>query len=400
MTLQHSAGRILTTHVGSLPRSERLLRANQNRKDHSIAESDFQTILSEEVDTVIQRQCQAGIDVVNDGEFGHATVRSIDYGSWWTYSFDRTGGLEILPELTPEELFKIPGNGRLNSFDVRRDWNKFAEFYKEIDLGNKDNGAFPVATSAITYTGQKDTAADAHNVSASAATHGAVEGFINTLSPGSACRIGNKFYPTDEEWIFAWAHVLKEEYKAIADAGLTLQIDDPSFAEAWDQLVPEPSLEQYLKFTELAVEAQNYALEGIPADQVRFHLCWGSWHGPHTTDIELKHILPLLFKLNVGGYTFEAANARHAHEWKVWGKVSIPEGKILYPGVVSHSTNLVEHPELVAQRIEQFASVVGKENVVASTDCGLGGRIHEDIAWAKLHALSEGAKIASDRLFS
>lgn len=400
MTLHRSTDRFLTTHVGSLPRPERLLETNKARQSGSLSEDDFQELLAEEVATVIERQVEAGIDIVNDGEFGHSTVRGDDYGSWWTYSFQRTGGLEIDRNITHDELFQIPGNGRLNSFGVRRDWTAYADFYSTINLRNKseDDGVFPVATGPLTYTGQAEVAADVRNVSQAVTRHNATEGFVAALSPGSAARIGNKYYKTEREWLFAWADVLREEYRAIVDAGLTLQIDDPSFAEAWDQLVPEPTIAEYLEFTELAVEAQNYALEGIDPENVRFHLCWGSWHGPHSTDIELKHILPTLLQLNVGGFTFEAANARHAHEWKEWEGVDLG-GRLLYPGLVSHSTNLIEHPELVAQRLENFASVVDKRQIVASTDCGLGGRLHPDIAWAKLAALSEGAKIASERLF-
>lgn len=397
MALHHSTDRILTTHVGSLPRPERLLSANTDRQNGSLSEDDFQKVLAEEVEAVVKKQVETGIDIVNDGEYGHSTTRNNDFGSWWTYSFLRTGGLE-LTDTSEEELFATPGNGRLNSFKVRRDWNKYADFYSTLNLRNENDGVFPVATGPLTYIGQEDVAADVRNVSNAVKSTGATEGFVAALSPGSAARIGNKYYKTDKEWLFAWADVLKEEYKAIAGAGLSIQIDDPSFAEAWDQLVPEPTIEQYIEFTELAVEAQNYALADIPEDQVRFHLCWGSWHGPHSTDIELKHILPTLLELKVGGFTFEAANARHAHEWKEWEKVDLGK-KILYPGCVSHSTNVVEHPELVAQRIEQFASVVPKENIVASTDCGLGGRLHEDIAWAKLRSLTEGAAIASERLF-
>ncbi|MDO4897975.1 MAG: cobalamin-independent methionine synthase II family protein [Rothia sp. (in: high G+C Gram-positive bacteria)] len=389
--------KILTTHVGSLPRSQRLLDANAQRQEGTLAESDFQQVLTEEVAAVVKEQRDLGIDIVNDGEYGHAMTSPIDYGAWWTYSFARTAGLEVLDDVDQLALLKEPGNGRLNSFAVRRDWNKFADFYKTIELGNK-KPVFVAATSAISYQGQEDVASDVRNLTSALEGSGAHSGFVAALSPGSAARIGNRFYPTDEEWVYAWADVLKEEYKAIAEAGLTIQIDDPSFAEAWDQLVPEPTVEEYLRFTDLAIESLNYALEGIPTELIRYHLCWGSWHGPHTTDIELKHIIGSLAKLKVGGYSFEAANARHAHEWKEWAHIDL-DGRVLYPGVVSHSTNVVEHPELVAQRIEQFASVAGKENVVASTDCGLGGRIHPSIARAKLAALSEGAAIASERLF-
>ena len=191
---------------------------------------------------------------------------------------------------------------------------------------------------------------------------------------------------------------MREEYKAIIDAGLILQIDDPSIAENWDQINPEPTIEDYLAFTRIRVEALNHALRGFPAEQVRFHLCWGSWHGPHTTDLEFRHLVDLMLEINAGTYSFEGANARHEHEWKIWRDVTLPDGKKIAPGVVSHATNVVEHPELVADRIERFATLVGPENVVASTDCGLGGRIHPQIAWAKLESLTRGAELASARL--
>jgi len=232
------------------------------------------------------------------------------------------------------------------------------------------------------------------------AANGFEEGFITAVSPGSAARIGNEYYRTEEEFIFACADALREEYTAIIDAGLILQIDDPSIAENFDQIVPEPSIEDYRAFTQIRVDALNHALEGLPADRVRFHLCWGSWHGPHTTDIEFKHIVDLMLRINAGAYTFEAANARHEHEWKVWETVALPEGKLILPGVVGHATNVVEHPELVADRIERFARLVGRENVIASTDCGLGGRIHPQIAWAKLEALAQGAELATQRLWA
>lgn len=193
--------------------------------------------------------------------------------------------------------------------------------------------------------------------------------------------------------------MLREEYRAVIDAGLILQIDDPSIAENWDQINPEPSLEDYRTFTRIRVEALNHALRGLPQDRIRFHLCWGSWHGPHTTDIEFRHIVDLMLEIDAGSYSFEAANARHEHEWTVWEDVALPEGKVIVPGVVGHATNVVEHPELVAQRIERFASVVGRERVVAATDCGLGGRIHPQIAWAKLDSLARGAEIASANLW-
>ncbi len=192
---------------------------------------------------------------------------------------------------------------------------------------------------------------------------------------------------------------MREEYKAIIDAGLSVQLDDPAIAENWDQIVPEPSVEAYQRFTRVRIEALNHAIRGLPAERIRFHLCWGSWHGPHSTDIPMADIVEVMLEVNAGSYSFEAANARHEHEWRVWQDVKLPEGKRILPGIVTHSTNVIEHPELVAERIERFAGVVGRENVVASTDCGLGGRVHPQIAWAKLEALSQGAAIASKRLW-
>ena len=220
-----------------------------------------------------------------------------------------------------------------------------------------------------------------------------------SLSPGSCARVANEYYKTDEELLYACADAMREEYKAIIDAGLTVQLDDPSLAESWDQINPEPSLADYLKFIQLRVEATNWALRGLPQDKIRLHVCWGSWHGPHTTDIPFADILDSVLQVTAGGYSFEAANVRHEHEWRVWEDSKLPEGKVIIPGVVSHATNVVEHPELVADRIVRFAELVGRENVIASTDCGLGGRVHPQIAFAKLEALGEGARRASKRLW-
>ena len=193
---------------------------------------------------------------------------------------------------------------------------------------------------------------------------------------------------------------MREEYQAIIDAGLMLQLDDPAIAENWDQINPAPSVEDYKRFTMIRVEALNHAIRGLPTDRIRFHLCWGSWHGPHVTDIPMADIVDVMLAIDAGAYSFEAANVRHEHEWKVWHDVELPEGKVLLPGVVSHSTNVVEHPEVVADRIVRYAEAVGRENVVASTDCGLGGRVHPQIAWAKLEALAQGAELATKRLWS
>jgi len=220
-----------------------------------------------------------------------------------------------------------------------------------------------------------------------------------SISPGSFARGENLHYHTGEEFVFAAADAMREEYKAIVDAGIVLQIDDPSLPDNWDMIDPEPPLNEFKKFERARLEALNHALRGLPADRIRYHICWGSWHGPHTTDIPLRDIIDLVLAVNAGAYSVEAANARHEHEWRVWQDVKLPDGKLLIPGVVSHATNIVEHPQVVADRIVRYAKVVGRENVIAGTDCGFGGRIHPQIAWAKLEALGQGAKLASQELW-
>ncbi|WP_182050039.1 cobalamin-independent methionine synthase II family protein [Changpingibacter yushuensis] len=400
--------RILTTHVGSLPRPAELLKANARMSAGEISQEEFTGILDGAVADVVKRQEDIGIDIVNDGEFGHLMTESVDYGAWWFYSFSRFSGLELSTDA--RFGFAPPaseGDIQLAPFSDRRDWLKFADAYGDPDSGihtaRESSGpvVFPTITAPLNYVGQdavnRDIALTLKALNANGLNPNT--GFIASLSPGSAARISNAYYKNDVEVLNACADALHEEYKAITDAGLTVQIDDPSIAEAWDQINPEPSVFDYQRFVQLRIDALNRALEGIPEDLVRFHVCWGSWHGPHTTDIPFKEIVDQVLQVNAKGYTFEAANVRHEHEWKIWKDVKLPEGKVIIPGVVSHSTNVVEHPELVAERIERFAELVGPENVIASTDCGLGGRVYPSIAWAKLESLAQGARIASDHLF-
>lgn len=404
--MRRSENRIEVTHVGSLPRFEKLREANKRRMEQDGGMERFDETLRTSVSDVVAKQKDCGVTIPNDGEYGKSMSGKVDYGAWWSYSFQRLGGLEIreggLDVVPPQE--SKPGDIRLTNFANRRDWTEFADAYQDptagIALGDTAARAFPVQVAPVTYIGQEQVQRDIENMKAAMESNGVEEGFITAVSPGSAARIGNEYYKTEEEFIYACADALKEEYKAIVDAGLILQIDDPSIAENWDQITPEPSVEDYRTFTRIRVDAINHALQGIPEDRVRVHICWGSWHGPHTTDIEFRHIVDLVLQINAQGYSFEAANARHEHEWKVWKDVTLPEGKVLIPGMVGHATNVVEHPELVADRIENFARLVGRENVMASTDCGLGGRIHEHIAWAKLEALAQGAEIATKRLWS
>jgi 5-methyltetrahydropteroyltriglutamate--homocysteine methyltransferase len=401
--MRASSDRILTSHAGSLPRPDALIEANRAREAGEAAEEgSYNTVLRQSVGDIVRHQRELGIDTPGDGELGKATTQRINYGPWWRYSFLRMSGLApgglTLYELPPRR--SGPDEVVLTSFADRRDRTRFAAAYADpvsgITTGPRPSS--PVCTGPLTYTGQQAIAADIANFKTALAAAGIDEGFMTGVAPGSAYRIPNTYYKSDEEFLYAWAEALREEYKAILDAGLVLQLDDPAVADNWDMVNPEPSIEAYKKFTMVRVEALNHALRGLPQERVRFHLCWGSWHGPHTTDIPMRDILDVMLAVNAQAYSFEAGNVRHEHEWRVWEDVKLPDDKLILPGVVSHATNVVEHPELVADRILRFANLVGRERVIASTDCGLGGRVHPDIAWAKLEALAQGAALASRRL--
>jgi 5-methyltetrahydropteroyltriglutamate--homocysteine methyltransferase len=327
----------------------------------------------------------------------------VNYRAWWSYSFQRLGGLELgttgLYDMPAHRA--RPGEVVLTSFADRRDRLKFAAAYGDPDSGITTGpraALWPVCVSRLTYTGQAAIQSDIANFKAALHAAGVEEGFMTSVAPGSASRIANRHYKTDEEFLFACADAMREEYKAIVDAGLILQLDDPAIAENWDMVNPEPSVADYKKFSMVRVEALNHAIRGLPEDRIRFHLCWGSWHGPHTTDIAMRDIVDVMLAVKCRAYSFEAANVRHEHEWTVWQDVKLPDGKLILPGIVSHATNVVEHPELVAERIVRFANLVGMERVIASTDCGLGGRVHSQIAWAKLEALAQGAALATRQL--
>ena len=403
--MKGSRDRILTSHAGSLPRPDELIEANRARESgESADEARFQQELRAGVTGVVRQQKAAGIDVPGDGEFGKAMGHRVNYRAWWSYSFQRLGGLE----LTSAGLYDMPARRSkpdevvLTSFGDRRDRLRFAAAYADRESGITTGprpALWPVCTGPLTYTGHAAIAADIANMKAALAAAGVEEGFMTSIAPGSASRIDNRHYKTDEEFLWACADAMREEYKAIVDAGLVLQLDDPAIAENWDMVNPEPTPEAYRKFSTTRVEALNHAIRGLPEDRVRFHLCWGSWHGPHTTDVPMREIVSVMLAVKCQAYSFEAANVRHEHEWAVWRDVKLPDGKLILPGIVSHATNVVEHPELVAERIERFAGVVGRERVIASTDCGLGGRVHEQIAWAKLESLAQGAALASRALW-
>jgi 5-methyltetrahydropteroyltriglutamate--homocysteine methyltransferase len=405
--MQKSSDRILTSHAGSLPRPEDLIELNRQRAAADFAgEAGFQRELSSAVADVVARQQETGIDLVNDGEYGHSMGHRYDFGPWWTYVFQRLGGLEMVPpaQLRPPRARPQPGEVVLGTFPERRDWVQFSAAYGDpnsgVALPNRDNRpTVPVCRGPITYQGRDALQRTIANLKAALGTAGPGAGFLNAVGPASCARFANDFYAHDEELLYACADAMREEYKAIIEAGLILQIDDPAIAENWDQINPEPTVEAYQRFTMVRVEALNHALRGLPAERIRFHLCWGSWHGPHVTDLPMADIIGIMLSVNASAYSFEAANVRHEHEWKVWRQTALPDGKVILPGVVSHSTNVVEHPELVADRIVRYAGIVGRENVIAATDCGLGGRVHPQIAWAKLGTLSKGAELATRRLW-
>jgi len=401
--MKGSRDRIITSHVGSLPRPDNLIEANRRREEGEAGdERAFQELLQAATVDVVRRQKAAGIDVPGDGEFGKSMGHAVNYRSWLSYSFTRLSGLQLddPPEVPPRPV--QPGDLTIAGMARRRDRAKFSAAYNDPDSGisiGRQPFVRPICIGPVAYIGQDAIKADIAHFKAALKACGVDEGFMTAIAPGAASRLGNIHYKTDDEFLFACADAMREEYKAIVDAGLVLQLDDPGIAENWDQIVPEPSLEAYKRFTMLRVEALNHAIRGLPTDRIRFHLCWGSWHGPHVTDLPMRDVIDLMLAIKCDAYSFEAGNVRHEHEWTVWQEVKLPQHKYILPGVVSHATNVVEHPDLVAQRIQRFTDIVGRERVIASTDCGLGGRIHPDIAWAKLEALAQGAAVASKNLW-
>jgi 5-methyltetrahydropteroyltriglutamate--homocysteine methyltransferase len=401
--MRTSTDQILASHAGSLPRPDTLIEANRAHDAGDIDERTFQELLAASVAEVVRRQHQLGIDVPGDGEFGKSMATRVNYGSWWRYSWQRLAGIEpggqTIYEM--EARRSRPGDVVLTSFGDRRDRTQFAAAYNDPESGitTGPRPPSPICTAPLRYAGGELIQSDIANFRAALAAAGVAEGFMTAVAPASCARIVNRYYKSDEEFLYACAEAMREEYKAIVDAGIILQLDDPCLAEGWDQVNPEPSVADYQRLVTTWIEALNHAISGLPPDRIRLHLCWGSWHGPHVTDIPLKDIIGCALKANVGAISFEAGNVRHEHEWRVWQEVKLPDDKVILPGVVSHATNVVEHPELVADRICRFADLVGRERVIAATDCGLGGRVHHQIAWAKLEALAQGAELATKRLW-
>lgn len=400
--MKRSTDRILTTHVGSLPRPADL-RAMWSKKTVTAEdEAALQARLRSAVSEVVLAQKRTGIDIPNDGEFGKPMRAASDRGAWGNYIFDRVSGFGPTSPDSVAPDTAAPG-APMRIVGVRWEQREFAEFYADTGLGAPSTAASrPTCTGPISYTAQATLRRDLANLKAAAEAAGVDEAFASAIAPGSLemfCRDQNAYYPTTEAFLEAIAAAMREEYRMITEAGFILQIDDPGLPGSWDMLDPRPSLEEYRRYARLRVDILNHALADIPVERVRYHICWGSWHGPHTTDIPLRDVADLMLRVNAQAYLLEAGNPRHEHEYKIWRDIKLPAGKILIPGVVSHATNVVEHPELVADRILAFADIVGRENVIAGTDCGLGGRVHPQIAWAKLRSLCDGAALASKKLW-
>jgi len=395
--MKRSQGRILTTHVGSLVRPKEVVETLQRKPDGQPFSDSQRALLARHVAEAVRLQAAAGIDVPSDGEYSKTGFSQ--------YITDRLTGFELRTDLAPR------GGGTTRSRDRRR----FAEAYDEIE-GSSQNAPtstgqpqlqmrHTVCTGPIAYRGQAAVQTDIANFNAALAGQRFEEAFIPAVAPGTIeLQRGNHFYKTEEEYLYAIADAMKIEYRAIVDAGFVLQIDDPRMVTEWDSMDPAPTPEEYRRFAAVRIEALNHALAGLPQDRVRYHMCWGSWHGPHTTDAPLREIAPVILQINAGAVSLEAANPRHEHEYHVWESVKFTEGKIIIPGVIAHTTNCVEHPELVAERIIRYARLVGRENVIAGVDCGFAqgvatARVHPSIMWEKFRMLAEGARLASRRLW-
>jgi 5-methyltetrahydropteroyltriglutamate--homocysteine methyltransferase len=388
--MKRSTDRILTTHVGSLIRPQALqdiLRAKQAGQPYD--QAAYEKCLKQSINDVVSRQADIGVDVISDGEFGKAI-------SWNQYVVERLSGFE---------LRAIPAGYRPGTPGADR--TRFKEFYAELDVREPMANAKMVAcVGPVKYIGQDILRRDIDNFKAALKGAKVEEAFMPVVAPSSVLPDRkDEYYKGEEEWLDAVTAAMRTEYRTIVDAGFILQIDDARAATAYDRMVPPGTFEEYRRWLAKFVESLNRALEGIPEDRVRYHVCWGSWPGPHVSDVALKDIVDLILKVRAGAYVIESANPRHEHEWQVWKNVKLPDGNVLIPGVISHATNVVEHPELIAERITRFANLLGRENVLAGTDCGFAQgtfyrRVHPTVMWAKFEALVEGARLASKQLWN
>ena len=383
--MKRSTNRILTSHVGSLVRPPEIAAMFPDRPAGRPFDAREQDLITRSVAAVVKQQADAGIDIPSDGEFSKSGFAG--------YISDRLSGFE-------------ERGWDSQAFTRGRDRTRFAAAYAEMEGGGLGVGQIPlVCAGPVSYIGRDLLRMDLDNLKAACQAAGVEEAFVPATAPGTiALQRPNEYYKSDDEYLYAIADAMAVEFKMVVEAGFLLQIDDPRMVTAYDSMDPPPSAAEYQKYAMHRVEALNHALKGLPEDRVRYHVCWGSWHGPHTTDIELADIVDVVLAINAGCYSVEAANPRHGHEYHVWESKKLPDGKILMPGVVAHVTNVVEHPELVADRLIQYAERVGRENVIAGVDCGFAqgygtARVHESIQWEKLRMLSEGARLASQRLW-
>ena len=389
--MARSTDRILTTHAGALPRSDELRKMIFARaQGEAYDKTEVAQRLRAEVAEVVDRQIACGLDSVNDGEIGKTNFTN--------YVRERLAGFVT-------RTYKA-GEGPKPLSIASRDVKRFPEYFAS---GGRGFGAFAgsgpsksqvFCVEPLKYVGQDSLHEDLENFRAALHGKNVAEAFLPANTPGTIEHwLRNEHYPSEEAFVYAIADVMREEYRAIVDAGFLLQIDDPDLPDGW-QMYPEMSVADYRKYATLRVEALNHALKGIPREKVRLHVCWGSFHGPHEADIPLRDVIDIIFKVDAGSFSIEASNPRHEHEWNVFEEVKLPDGATLVPGVVGHCTDFIEHPDLVAERLVRYANLVGRENVLGGTDCGLGPRVgHSKIAWAKLESLAEGARRASKRLW-
>ena len=389
--MARSTDRILTTHAGALPRSDELRKMIFARAQGELYDkAEVAKRLRAEVAEVVDRQIACGLDSVNDGEIGKTNFTN--------YVRERLEGFVT-------RTYKA-GEGPRPLSIASRDVKRFPEYFAS---GGRGFGAFAgsgpsksqvFCVEPLKYVGQESLKDDLENFRTALHGKNVAEAFLPANTPGTIEHwLRNEHYPSEEAFVYAIADVMREEYRAIVDAGFLLQIDDPDLPDGW-QMYPEMSVADYRKYATLRVEALNHALKGIPREKVRLHVCWGSFHGPHEADIPLRDVIDIIFKVDAGSFSIEASNPRHEHEWNVFEEVKLPDEATLVPGVVGHCTDFIEHPDLVAERLVRYANLVGRENVLGGTDCGLGPRVgHSKIAWAKLESLAEGARRASKRLW-
>ncbi len=382
--MKRSSERILVTHQGTLPRDQDLREmVVANEEGEAVDAAALASRVQSAVAAAVKQQTEVGVDFINDGE---QSKSSFQY-----YARSRLSGHQFEPSSTGREQPAL--------ITTARDQDTFPGFFGRSGAGFRRRQSY--VTEPIKYTGQAAVQTDIDNFKAAMAGTNAAGGLIMSLAPGTIEHwLHNDYYSSQEEFLFAVADALHEEYKAITDAGLIVHLDDPDLADGW-QIYPEMELADYRKYADLRVEALNHALKGLPPENVILHVCWGSGHHPHVNDLPLSALIDLFFKVNAQGISIEQANPRHEWEWTVFEETKLPDGKILIPGVVGHATDIVEHPELIAQRLIRYANLVGRENVIGGTDCGVGSRVgHAEVAWAKLAALAEGARIASKKLWA